>query len=1001
MALRSLCLMLPVLVPLALPACCRGAAPPFATERLIDALAEVKQSDYGYSPRYSGNTFLPLYREGRFGGGLLGGPAPVRSEVLVALVRRGVRAVPHLLAHLDDARPTGIVVSHENSIGGMHLSEAADRNPRIQEPARVRGKPAAPFEPFGRTRSLRGSKYTVTVGDLCSVALGQIVNRQFSAVRYQQTAIIIVSSPTRSPTLRQQLRADWSGLTEQRHAASLLNDFLKPDHGERWVGAAERLAYYYPHYLEPLALALLARPTYSPEAVHALVRDQLYKTKDLARCRELLEEFVKKHGETAREGVMLALFGDLYRLEADEVGQLTPRLTEFKDQPRTLLIGLFGKDKKVRSSDCPRYPDALADTEKAYFIERAFIHDSSTTIDRAVLDVLRSWGDNYELAKTCLARLTGRGYDAEIERSCKRLKDLGVLTKLGYTRLHVAAEQGRDDLVHALLAKGASPAARGRNGKTPLHLAVERGYLDIVRLLAAARQGLDLADGEGQTAVDLALAADDDETARALVAAGCAVTDVRAAALANQPERAEQLLKEKPEALRRTAASKRTALHLAAQWGSDRTLAVLLRHGAEVDARDQAGATALHYAAWRGRLTTARLLLERKANVRAVITESNLQPVHLAAQAADQRMTDLLLKHGADLNAPVEAGSASLLHVAVTRDRPELLAFLLEKGATVDRPDEYGATPLHRAVEAGNAKLVRVLLRHRADANRPKGKDGPRPLHLAAEQGNEAVVTLLVRAGAKVDAREPGSGDTPLHMGVWAGRTAVVRVLLASKAAVNARERNGNTPLHRAARRGEVGLTAMLLEAGAAVRAANDEGWQPLHEASSAAVARKLLQSGADPSARATDGTTPLHVAAAAGKLKRAEVLLAGRAAVGVANAKGETPLHAAIKVSRSQVTRKVGDRKTITERGELAENATRMVSLLLEKRADINTADRTGATPLHRAAQADDVDLVRLLLSHRAGTGARDNKGRTPLAVAVALDNTRVVELLRRFTKD
>ena len=134
--------------------------------------------------------------------------------------------------------------------------------------------------------------------------------------------------------------------------------------------------------------------------------------------------------------------------------------------------------------------------------------------------------------------------------------------------------------------------------------------------------------------------------------------------------------------------------------------------------------------------------------------------------------------------------------------------------------------------------------------------------------------------------------------------------------------------------------------------------------------------------------------------MKLAEALLAGRAAVDGANAKGETPLHAAIQISRTSITRKVGGKETTTERAELAANATRMVSLLLKSKADVNAADKTGATPLHRAAGADDVNLVRMLLAEKANPVARDSKGRTPWDVAVAGKNKRVADLLRRFSK-
>jgi ankyrin repeat protein len=224
-------------------------------------------------------------------------------------------------------------------------------------------------------------------------------------------------------------------------------------------------------------------------------------------------------------------------------------------------------------------------------------------------------------------------------------------------------------------------------------------------------------------------------------------------------------------------------------------------------------------------------------------------------------------------------------------------------------------------------------------------------------------------------------------------------VLLARKAAVDARTRSGNTPLHAAARHGDAAVVAMLLKAGASVRATNDKGRQPLHEAGSVAVAVTLLKQGADPNAKAIDKTTPLHAAASEGKLELAESLLARGAKVDAANDDGETPLHAAIRTFSSSVTYGFGDQTKTVKRVDLAPNATRMVSLLLERKANANAADRNGATPLHRAARANDIDLVRLLLSRKANANARDRDGRTPLAVAVAQGNKRVADLLLRFT--
>ena len=55
----------------------------------------------------------------------------------------------------------------------------------------------------------------------------------------------------------------------------------------------------------------------------------------------------------------------------------------------------------------------------------------------------------------------------------------------GETALHVAAQQGKHELVEALLANGANVNARDNKGRTPLHLASANGARDVVDVLVA------------------------------------------------------------------------------------------------------------------------------------------------------------------------------------------------------------------------------------------------------------------------------------------------------------------------------------------------------------------------------------------------------------------------------------------------------------------------------------------------------------------------------------
>jgi hypothetical protein len=84
----------------------------------------------------------------------------------------------------------------------------------------------------------------VKVGDVCFVLIGQIVNRNLIAIRYQPSGGLVINSPIESPALVEWVKKDWGSLDERSHTASLLADIRD---GETWsVGSAmTRLRFYY------------------------------------------------------------------------------------------------------------------------------------------------------------------------------------------------------------------------------------------------------------------------------------------------------------------------------------------------------------------------------------------------------------------------------------------------------------------------------------------------------------------------------------------------------------------------------------------------------------------------------------------------------------------------------------------------------------------------------------------------------------------------------------
>jgi hypothetical protein len=556
-------------------------------ESLIDQLTEVAEPDFGYSPSVSGTIFLPLDREGQMGAALLGQAPLKRSAAMRELEKRGAAAVPHLIAHLDDKRPTKLQpIVHSGGFGGLWTSSGFDFNANTQKPPTER-KAANP------DREDATPRHTVTVGDLCYVALGQIVNRNFVAVRYQPTAIIVVASPVRDEVLRAAIKEHWAGLTPEKHKAALVNDFLKPDDPYRRSGAAKRLAYYYTEALEDPTAKFLSRPTYNPSKVESFLRTKLYAAPDAKSRKALFDEFVAANGEASREGIQIYLFGHLSIVESTEEGRLFPPQKEFTHQPRTCLMELFDKPKGVKSTDAPRTPASTSSADLARFIRDALVYDHSPLIDRAVRNLLVTIKDDDGLALSCMERLVGRGFDDEIENYAKGRpgsNELRAMTaRAGWTRLHVAVSRGNADDLAELLRRGETPGAAAKDGMTALHLAAAAGDDGLAKLLLDAKAPPDAKNKLDESPALLASRHNHHSTVRLLVERGAVVSDVLIAAAAGDGDRIKKFIAADVGCVKLRTEAGWTALHIASDSGQLRATEALLAGKAPVDEYDGEG----------------------------------------------------------------------------------------------------------------------------------------------------------------------------------------------------------------------------------------------------------------------------------------------------------------------------------------------------------------------------------------------------------------------------
>jgi hypothetical protein len=181
----------------------------------------------------------------------------------------------------------------------------------------------------------------------------------------------------------------------------------------------------------------------------------------------------------------------------------------------------------------------------------------------------------------------------------------------------------------------------------------------------------------------------------------------------------------------------------------------LLQKGAEVDAADAQGSTALQLAAGSGDLTSVRTLLERGADPNAK-QRFGWTALMKSAGHGDLEIVRLLIAHNADVNAvsgpddgrvkhgPTVMGYLTPLHWAAVSGRDEIVRVLLDAGAKVDKPDVRGMTALMTAVSTdhASANMVRMFLQNGSDPS-IKSEIGESTFDWARKFNNPAVLALL------------------------------------------------------------------------------------------------------------------------------------------------------------------------------------------------------------------------------------------------------------------
>jgi ankyrin repeat protein len=321
----------------------------------------------------------------------------------------------------------------------------------------------------------------------------------------------------------------------------------------------------------------------------------------------------------------------------------------------------------------------------------------------------------------------------------------------------------------------------------------------------------------------------------------------------------------------------------AARTGKPGPVAALLAQGANANAQESRGQTALMWAAAEGHSDVVTMLIAAGADPKATLIDSGFTAFFFAVREGHAEVVQALLDAGLDINATMQPRKPSLksprkgtsaLALAVENGHFDLAVQLLDAGA--DPNDQRsGFTPLHimswvrkppRGEDEGDPpplgsgrlsseQFVRKLVGEGADPNArlKHGRGGPgmfdktgaTPFLMAAATADTGFMRLLVELGA--DPLLPNQdGCTPLMVacGIGVGSAAAnetageepevleaVEMLIKLGLDPNAVDANGETAMHGAAYKNLPKVVQLLADKGAKVETWNTKnryGWTPL-----------------------------------------------------------------------------------------------------------------------------------------------------------------------------
>ncbi|XP_059151268.1 ankyrin repeat domain-containing protein 17-like [Physella acuta] len=490
-----------------------------------------------------------------------------------------------------------------------------------------------------------------------------------------------------------------------------------------------------------------------------------------------------------------------------------------------------------------------------------------------------------------------------------------------------------------------------------------------------------------------------------------------------------------------------TALMLAARYGNEKVIKMLLKRGRDINQTDKYDCTPFMLAAESGHSGAVKLLFQKGCNVNAcnqdgehallliynelrrvftdlsqivkssVYSENkqkhSIQVHKKTTKANRERIAEILIQCGSNVNTVNKVYKQNALMQASSCGCSASVQLLINSGSNIISVNSFQCDALMIAAEHGHLNCVEILVNNGSDQTR-RDYEGNDALMIAIKNGNNDIVKMLISKGWDLH-RVNQAGYDALMVASEYNNVGCIEILLSNGCNKTGVDQNGNDALMIACKHGYIDVVELLLDKGWNMHKTNNLGWNAFRVSIGSRmqgrledrikVSKLLLNKGSDVNVVDRMGDDALMHASCVSSPEIVNALISKSSDVNRCNKNGKNALIYATEAKKeenalillnngSEINQVDIDGNNALIIG-LCNGLEQVVKKLLDKGCCVNQVNKENQTALMLAAANGYVIFVEMLLQKGCEVNVMDKFGYNALMFASKGGYEKIVEML------